>query len=230
METRGEAHYINLPLFAAKLYDNLTNIKGINKSFEEIAGFVGNILGQGNILDVGTGPGRLLVEISRQAPQLKLFGRYISKSMIDLAKQNLTIVSDADLRVGNISLTDFQNDFFNCIVSTGSFYNWDNPVQGLNEIFRILKPGRSAFVFDTYQDYEKKTFQNCLEQNLKGYNFFRKTISKYFLRKQLRMAYSLNDYYRISEKTKFRDSYEVQPVILGNLPIYVKLELKKPYQ
>jgi len=230
METRGEAHYINLPLFAAKLYDNLTNIKGINKSFEEIAGFVGNILGQGNILDVGTGPGRLLVEISRQAPQLKLFGLYISKSMIDLAKQNLTIVSDADLRVGNISLTDFQNDFFNCIVSTGSFYNWDNPVQGLNEIFRILKPGRSAFVFDTYQDYEKKTFQNCLEQNLKGYNFFRKTISKYFLRKQLRMAYSLNDYYRISEKTKFRDSYEVQPVILGNLPIYVKLELKKPYQ
>jgi len=230
METRGEAHYINLPLFAAKLYDNLTNIKGINKSFEEIAGFVGNILGQGNILDVGTGPGRLLVEISKRVPQLKLFGLDISKSMIDLAKQNLTIVSDADLRVGNISLTDFQNDFFNCIVSTGSFYNWDNPVQGLNEIFRILKPGRSAFVFDTYQDYEKKTFQNCLEQNLKGYNFFRKTISKYFLRKQLRMAYSLNDYYRISEKTKFRDSYEVQPVILGNLPIYVKLELKKPYQ
>jgi ubiquinone/menaquinone biosynthesis C-methylase UbiE len=229
MKTRGETLYINMPLFAVKLYDNLTSIKGVNKSFEEIAHFIGDILTDGNVLDIGTGPGRLLSEISKQAPKLKFFGLDISTAMIDLAKQNLASVPDVDLRVGNINQTDFQDNFFDCIVSTGSFYNWDNPVQGLNEIFRILKPDKTAYIYDSYKDFDIKAFHTRLNQNLKGYNFFRKTISKYFLQRQLRMTYQLDEYKEILGQTKFKDNYSIEPIDLGNLSIYVRLELKKSH-
>jgi ubiquinone/menaquinone biosynthesis C-methylase UbiE len=228
MKTRGETQYINMPFFAVKLYDNLTSVKGVNKSFEEIAHFIGDILKEGIVLDIGTGPGRLLSEISKQAPKLKLFGLDISKAMIDLAKQNLIIIPDVDLRVGNINQTDFQDNFFDCIVSTGSFYNWDNPIHGLNEIFRILKPDKTAYIYDSYKDFDKKEFHTRLNQNLKGYNFIRKTISKYFLQRQLRMTYQLDEYNKILGQTKFKDNYSIQPIDLGNLSIYVRLELKKP--
>jgi ubiquinone/menaquinone biosynthesis C-methylase UbiE len=227
MKTRGETQYINMPFFAVKLYDNLTSVKGVNKSFEEIANFIGGVLTQGNILDIGTGPGRLLSEISIQVPQLKLFGLDISKAMIDLAKQNLASIQGVDLRVGNINQTDFRDNFFDCIVSTGSFYNWDNPVQGLEEIFRILKPDKTAYIFDSYKDFDKSAFNTRLNLNLKGYNFIRKTISKHFLQKQLGMTYQLNEYKEILNQTKFKDNYSLHPIDLGNLPIYVRLELKR---
>lgn len=227
MKTRGEAQYINMPLFAVKLYDNLTSVRGVNKSFEEIAHFIGDMLTRGNILDIGTGPGRLLSEISKKAPQLKLFGLDISKAMIDRARENLAGIPDIDLRVGNINKTDFQDNFFDCIVSTGSFYNWDNPVEGLDEIYRILKPGRTAYIFDTYKDFDKSLFFTRLNENLKGYNFIRRALSKHFLLKQLSMTYQLDEYRKIPVPGKFKGNYSVRPIELGNLPVYVRLELKK---
>jgi ubiquinone/menaquinone biosynthesis C-methylase UbiE len=227
MKTRGETQYINMPFFAVKLYDNLTSIKGINKSFKEIAGLIGNTINQGNLLDVGTGPGRLLFEISSRVPQINLFGLDISNSMIDLAKQNLANIPNVDLRIGNINRTDFQDNFFDCVVSTGSFYNWDTPVQGLNEIYRILIPGKMAYIFDTYNDFDRKLLNDKLKENLQEYNLFRKIASKYFLRKQLSMTYSINEYNKILIQTDFKGSYRIQPIMLGNLPVHVRIELKK---
>ena len=227
MKTRGETQYINIPFFVAKLYDNLTSIKGINKSFEEIAGLIGNTLKQGNLLDVGTGPGRLLFEINKRVPQINLFGLDISKSMMDRAKQNLANIPNVDLRTRNINQTDFEDNFFDCIVSTGSFYNWDDPIKGLNEIFRILKSGKTAFIFDTHKDFDKELLKARLKENLKDYNLLRRSVSKYFLRKQLNMTYSVNEFDQILLQTKFKDSYKVLPIELGNLPVHVRLELKK---
>jgi ubiquinone/menaquinone biosynthesis C-methylase UbiE len=227
MKTRGEKQYINMPVFAARLYDNLTSVKGVNKSFEEISEFLGNILKQGKLLDIGTGPGRLLFEINKRIPQIDLYGIDISASMLDVAKRNLKDIKNIDLRIGNINHTDYPDNFFNCIVSTGSFYNWDNPVKGINEIFRILKSVNTAYIFDTYRDYDAKLLIPRLKDNLKEYNFLRKTLSKFFLRKQLRMTYSILEFSQIAEQTKFMNDYNVQQIELGNLPIYVRLELKK---
>jgi ubiquinone/menaquinone biosynthesis C-methylase UbiE len=199
----------------------------VNKSFGEISEIVGNLLKQGRLLDVGTGPGRLLYEINKRNPQIDLFGLDISASMLEVAKKNLINIKNVDLRTGNIFHTDYQDDFFDCIVSTGSFYNWDNPVEGIDEIFRILKPGKTAFVFDTHKNYNSELLNHRLKENLKGYNLFRKTLSKYFLRKQLRMTYSIPEYEQIFKQTKFKNSYSLQQSEFGNLPIYVRIELIK---
>ena len=227
MKTRGEKQYIRMPAFAARLYDNLTNIKGVNKSFEEISDFIGTVLKEGNLLDVGTGPGRLIIEISRKNPLIDLFGLDISDSMLAIAKKNIRSIKKVDLRLGNITKTDYPDDFFDCIVSSGSFYNWDSPVEGLNEIFRILKPGHTAYIFETRKDYNKKLLKQRLAENLSDYSFLRKKISVYFLRRQLSMTYSIPEFEALINRTKFSNRYSIQEVELGNLPFYVRMELKK---
>jgi ubiquinone/menaquinone biosynthesis C-methylase UbiE len=227
MKTRGEKQYIIMPTFAAKLYDNLTGVKGVNKGFEEIAAFIGTQLNQGKLLDIGTGPGRLLLEINKVNPALELVGLDISASMLEIAGQNLQNISNVDLHVGNITKTDYPSDFFDCIVSSGSFYNWDKPVEGINEIFRILNPGQSAFIFESCKDYDQKILNARLKENLKGYNFVRKSLSKYFLKRQLHMTYTLQDFNEIMQQTEFKTDFKVVKTELGNLPIYVRIELKK---
>lgn len=86
MKTRGETLYIDMPSFAARLYDNLTSTRGVNKSFEEIASFIGSFLQTGRLLDIGTGPGRLLAEINKRIPQIEL-GNLPVYVRVDLKKE-----------------------------------------------------------------------------------------------------------------------------------------------
>jgi ubiquinone/menaquinone biosynthesis C-methylase UbiE len=216
-----------MPSFAARLYDNLTSVKGVNKTFEDISNFIDSVIQQGRLLDIGTGPGRLLLEINKKTPQLNLFGLDISASMLDIARKNLKNIAGIDLRVGNIVQTDYQDGFFDCIISSGSFYNWDNPVDGINEVYRILNSGKTAYIFESEKDYDKTLLNLRLRDNLRGYGFLRRTISKYFLKKQLRMTYSIKDFDQILSQTKFKDNYIIQQIELGNLPVYVRVELKK---
>ena len=227
MKTRGEKLFINMPIFAAKWYDNLTNVKGVKKGFEEISSLVENDLKQGKLLDIGTGPGRLLYEINKRNPQIDLYGLDISASMLYIAKQYLQNIKNVDLRVGNIVKTEYQTNYFDCIISSGSFYSWDKPIECLNEIFKILKPGKTAYIFESNGDYDKKLFSSRLKENLKGFNIARKILSKYFIKKQLRMTYTIKEFNEILKQTNFKNSYDIVQTELGNLPIYVRLELRK---
>ena len=167
MKTRGEKRFINMPIFAARMYDNLTNIKGVNKGFEEISSLIESNLKQGRLLDIGTGPGRLLFEINKRNPKIDLYGLDVSKSMLYIAQQYLQNIKNVDLRIGNIVKTEYKTNYFDCIISSGSFYCWDKPIEGLNEIFRILKPGKSAYIFESNRDYNKKLFDSRLKVNIK---------------------------------------------------------------
>lgn len=227
MTTRGEKQYINMPVFAAKLYDNLTGVKGVNRGFEEIAEFVKSRTNQGKLLDIGTGPGRLLYKINKLNPQLELYGLDISESMLEIAKRNLQEIKNVELTVGNISKTNYSSNLFDCIVSTGSFYNWDNPVEGLNEIYRLLKKGKRAYIFESTKDNDRELLRSRLRDNLKGYNFIHKRLSKYFLMKQLSMTYTIKEFNDILKQTDFKNTYKIEQIELGNLPIYVRLELEK---
>lgn len=227
MKTCREKRFINMPIFAAKMYDNLTNIKGVNTGFEEISTFIESDLKQGRLLDIGTGPGRLLYEIHKRIPQIYLHGLDISKSMLYIAQQHLQNIKNVDLCIGNIVKTEYQTNYFDCIISSGSFYCWDRPIEGLNEVFRILKPNKTAYIFESNGDYNKTLFGSRLEENIKGFSIARKLISRFFLKKQLKMTYTIKEFDEILKKTDFKDSYTIVPIELGNLPIYVRLELRK---
>jgi len=226
MSSRGEASFNNLPGFAARLYDSLVQTRAVQRQFEEVARELTSRISRGRLLDVGTGPGRLLLEIHKLNPGIGLFGLDIAGSMVQVARKNLA-GTRADIRKGSIRRTDYESDFFDLITCTGSFYLWDHPEACLEEIYRILKAGQPACLFDTYCDFDQGEFQKALRINLDQENLLRRLITPYLLRKQLGMAYRTDQVAEIVNHTRFAHSFTLERIALGGLPVWLRLVLIK---
>jgi len=226
MKTRGESYFIRLPRFGARLYDRFLSVEPIQGRIAEIARDLVSRTESGKLLDVGTGPGRLLFEINRLNPDLELFGLDISASMIKVARNNLQNIR-ANLRVGSIRHTDYESNFFTAVTSVGSFYLWDYPEESLEEIFRILKEGKSAYLFEVYKDIDETEYRNALRKNLRQLDWVRRLVGPFALRKSLSMSYRTEDLARIIEKTSFARSYTTEKIELSGIPMWARITLKK---
>jgi len=226
MKTRGERYFVGLPRFGASLYDRFLSVEPIQSRIAEIARDLVSRTESGKLLDVGTGPGRLLIEINQLNPDLELFGLDISASMIKVARNNLENIR-ADLRVGSIRHTEYERDFFTAVSSVGSFYLWDYPEESLEEIFRILQKGKSAYLFEVYKDIDETEYRNALRKNLRQLDWVRRLVGPFALRKSLKMSYRTEDFVRIIEKTSFARSYTIEKIELSGLPMWARITLKK---
>lgn len=101
------------------------------------------------LLDVGTGPGVLLVEIARRRPDLTLTGLDLSPDMVDAARRNLRPYADrADARVGDVTDLPFPDGSFDVVVSSISLHHWDRPEAAVPELARVLRPGGLLRIYD----------------------------------------------------------------------------------
>jgi len=226
MKTRGEHSFSKLPPFGARLYDWLLFKEPIYDRLREIAHDLVLETAGGNLLDIGTGPGRLLKEINLLNPYLELYGLDISASMIQLARKILQDIP-VNLQSGTIRHPKYENDFFNTITCTGSFYLWDYPEESLEEIYRILKRGYSAYLYEVYKDINEADFLTALKKNLRQLDLIRRIISPIALRKSLNLSYQTEDFSRIIEKTSFAESYTIEKISLSGLPMWVRITLNK---
>jgi ubiquinone/menaquinone biosynthesis C-methylase UbiE len=180
----------------------------------------------GRLLDVGTGPGRLLMEIHRLAPSLELHGLDISEAMVRRAKENLGAIP-CELLCGSIRRTQYASGFFDVVTCSGSFYLWDCPEKCIEEIWRILKDGARARLYESTRDFDRQAFQAALRQNLAGETLVRRLTASYYLRKQLRITYSTGEIRQIVERTSFRATHTLERVSLSRLPVFVRISLFK---
>jgi ubiquinone/menaquinone biosynthesis C-methylase UbiE len=101
------------------------------------------------LLDVGTGPGRLLVELARLRADLKLTGLDVSKDMVAHAGHNLAPFGDrAAALVGDVARLPFPDDSFDVIVSSLSVHHWPDVPAGAAELGRVLRPGGQLRIYD----------------------------------------------------------------------------------
>ena len=226
MSSRGENSFVHFPGFAARLYDDFMKTKAIDLLTKEIAQDLVSLMPQGRILVVGTGPGRLLQEIHKLNPHLELFGLDISAAMIEQAKRNL-VGTSVNLLQGSIQTTDYKNDFFDLIACSGNFYLWDIPAEGLEEIYRILKRGQLAYLYEINKDIEEEQLRYWMRSNFRGENLLLRIAGPLFIVKQLKKAYRLEEIEGIVERTSFGKSYETEKLSLGGLPVWIKVKLKK---
>jgi ubiquinone/menaquinone biosynthesis C-methylase UbiE len=227
MSDRGERSFSRLPGFAARMYALLTKTRAIQLQHREIAQRLARHIQVGRLLDIGTGPGFLLREVHNLNRGIELLGLDISDAMVALARKNLSDLN-ADVRLGNIQKTDYENGYFDLVTCTGSFYLWDEPVASLNEIYRILKPGSASILFESYRDFDETDFKQTLSRNLQGEPLVRRMISPFFLKKQLRMTYSVEETTRIIQQTFFADTFDIEKVTIANLPVWMCITLRKP--
>jgi ubiquinone/menaquinone biosynthesis C-methylase UbiE len=226
MTNRGEHFFATAPRLTGTVYDAMTRIKAWNTYYKEIAQDLTSKIRHGRLLDIGTGPGRLLLEIHRLNPEIELFGLDIAQAMVQRAKKNLSGIR-IDLRQGTIRQTNYESDFFDLVTATGSFYLWDYPVQCLEEIHRILKKNQSAYLFEVCKDFDENEFQQGLRANLQGENLFRRLVMPLFLKEAVQKAYPTAKVAEIIGRTRFADSFVVDRITLSRLPLWSRIELTK---
>ncbi|MFX1407407.1 MAG: class I SAM-dependent methyltransferase [Promethearchaeota archaeon] len=226
MNNRGEKSFTSLPKFAAKLYDNMMQLEPMQIQRRQIAELLLQQINEGALLDIGTGHGRLLIEINKLNPKIELYGLDISEKMIALAKSNLKNIK-VDLKQGNITNTNYKSNYFDLITCTGSLYLWNAPIDALNEIHRILKPKKTAILFESHKAYDKSNLKKEIKKNLSNEGFFNRKFVPYFLNKQLKMTYDINELKSILNKSLFENKFSINKITLANLPIWLKIELSK---
>ena len=194
------------------------------QQYEEIAQELTNRQLEGRLLDVGTGPGRLLQAIHRLNPRLELTGLDISAAMIKQAQKNLSGMQ-VNLTLGNIRQTSFPDGYFDMVTCTGSFYLWDQPEKGLQEIQRILKPGKTAFLFECYRDCDRQAFSQALKENLRHLDVVSRFFGPLALKQALEAAYKKNEIRDMIHRSGFADRFSMQEITLSQLPIWLRIEL-----
>jgi ubiquinone/menaquinone biosynthesis C-methylase UbiE len=144
-------HPEGIPGPAASLYDRLSGSRIFQRHYELVAKDIMSHTRQGSLLDVGTGPGWLLIKVHELSPGLRLVGLDASPAMVEMARTHIARagLSDAvEVLLGNAGEMPFPDASFDTVVSTGSIHHWKDPVSGLNEVYRVLKPGGCALIYD----------------------------------------------------------------------------------
>jgi ubiquinone/menaquinone biosynthesis C-methylase UbiE len=102
------------------------------------------------IVDLGTGPGILSIELHKLLPQAKIIGVDLSSDMLEIARKNADDagMSDFETRLGKAEEIPIESSSVNLVVTQSSFHEWEDQPKGLSEIFRILKPGGSLILKD----------------------------------------------------------------------------------
>jgi ubiquinone/menaquinone biosynthesis C-methylase UbiE len=121
----------------------------------------------GTVLDVGTGPGWLLIKLRQQAPGMRVIGVDISPGMVAKARKNLAAAGmdeTIEIKEGSASHLPVPDDSLDIVVSTGSVHHWKDPVAGLNEIHRALNLGGRALICDVLSDMPKSVSQEAVRE------------------------------------------------------------------
>jgi SAM-dependent methyltransferase len=147
-EASANVRAFDLP--SAGAYDALvaTVLEGF---YARVAGEVAAAHPGGTLLEVGSGPGRLAVRLAREAPGMTLTGVDISDAMVERAARRAAgagLSERVRFEVGDVAALLHPDEEFDAVVSTLSLHHWSDPVSGLAEIYRVLKPGGEARIYD----------------------------------------------------------------------------------
>lgn len=119
----------------AKLYDLIEGKMPMGKFKKEAVSHL-----KGRVLEVGIGSG---ANLKLYPKELQVIGLDFSKEMLKLAK-----IKKDRLKLNNITLVemdiekiDFPDNYFDSVLSTCVFCTVPNPKKGLEEVYRVLKPG-----------------------------------------------------------------------------------------
>ena len=147
---QASANVRDFDLPSARAYDTLvaTVLEGF---YARVAGEVAAAHPGGNLLEVGSGPGRLAVRLAREAPGMTLTGVDISDAMVERATRRAAgagLSERVRFKVGDVAAMPLPDGEFDGVVSTLSLHHWPEPTHGLAEIHRVLKPGGEARIYD----------------------------------------------------------------------------------
>jgi SAM-dependent methyltransferase len=100
------------------------------------------------IVDLGCGPGDLVVAISRRLRDARIVGIDVSASMLLWASRHATTDGRLRFMVADAADLPFDDASVDLVVSTLSLHHWAEPSDAFAEIARVLRPGGVALIYD----------------------------------------------------------------------------------
>ena len=143
----------------AKMFDNISHrydflnhflSLGIDKGWREKAINFLRPLNPRQILDVATGTGDFALQALTLKPE-KIVGVDISEGMLSVGRKKIAnkhLEHLVELRSGDSENLPFAENKFDAVTVAFGVRNFENLNKGLNEIFRVLKPGGMLVVLE----------------------------------------------------------------------------------
>jgi ubiquinone/menaquinone biosynthesis C-methylase UbiE len=136
----------------AAIYDWVFARWVLRRLYRVVAGELGAALPPGaSVLDVGTGPGRLLLELAQDRSDLHLVGVDPSEDMIRRARVHARTAGLEDrieFETVPAESLPFPADTFDAVLSTLSAHHWTDTAAAITEQARVLRPGGQQRVYD----------------------------------------------------------------------------------
>lgn len=127
---------------------------------------------KGIAIDLGSGPGDLIVELLRVTKNLHWINADINPSYFPgfFKRVNDAGFTDrASAICADAKDLPFRNNYADIIISRGSFHLWGDFKAGLSEVYRVLKPGGSAYIGRGFSsDLPVKTAMEIRKNQNKG--------------------------------------------------------------
>lgn len=109
---------------------------------------------QGQLVDVGCGPGYLAAQINQKFPDVKIAGLDINELTLKNAKRTWLpdLYPGLEFLTADAQQLPFPDSSLDLIVSSLSLHHWPDAQAVFQEIFRTLKPGGKVLIFDLRRD------------------------------------------------------------------------------
>ena len=108
------------------------------------------ISGNEHVLDLACGTGELERRLLNLHPDLNVIGVDISEKMLDVARLKLP---NLEFVKASASSLPFPDHNFDIVVTVSAFHYFEQPLDTLKEIRRILKPQGKLIIMDWCRDY-----------------------------------------------------------------------------
>ncbi|MBN1188193.1 MAG: class I SAM-dependent methyltransferase [Dehalococcoidales bacterium] len=109
-------------------------------------------LSKGRVLDLGTGSGRLAIELARaRGCDFDITGLDVSENMLIRARENARkagVEKRISFVLGNASFLPFADRSFDLVMSYASLHHWFDPVRVFNESYRVAGPQGRVIIRD----------------------------------------------------------------------------------
>jgi ubiquinone/menaquinone biosynthesis C-methylase UbiE len=108
----------------------------------------------GKVLDMGTGPGFVAIEVARllEGTGCQVVGMDLSEAMLALAAENAHkagLNGTLTWREGDVKAMPFDDGEFDLVISNDSLHHWDDPLPVFDEIARVLREGGRCIIHDS---------------------------------------------------------------------------------
>ena len=213
-----------IPGVLATAYEKATRL-AIDSYYRQVAEEIVAHLPDGRILDLGTGPGYLPIEIAKRSSDIHITGIDLSRRLIQMACSNAARAGFTDrliFQFGNAGRLAFEDASFDLVVSTGVLHSLKEPVHVLREIYRVLKADREAWIYDpaiVASRVDRNKWKDSL--NLRE-RFFLWLFKISGLHKPIQ-AYTREQATAMIEKTEFKI------IRIDTLENEIRIKLKKQY-